>query len=112
MEMSRYFFDFDYKYDPQAEAKNFTSEAAALLTALADRFEKLDDFTHETTEAALGQLAEELEIKKAKLIHPTRLAVSGVPGGPGLYDILVLLTQPVTIERMRKAVTYIEKKQN
>ena len=112
MEMGSYFFSFDCQYDPKADAKNFTPEAASLLTALADRFEKLEEFTHDTAEAALGQLAEEMDIKKAALIHPTRLAVSGVPGGPGLYDILVLLTKPITIERMRKAVTYIEKKQN
>ena len=112
VEMGKYFFSFEYQYDPKADDKNFTPEAASLLTALADRFEKLEEFTHDTAETALGQLAEEMDIKKAALIHPTRLAVSGVPGGPGLYDILVLLTKPITIERMRKAVTYIEKKQN
>jgi glutamyl/glutaminyl-tRNA synthetase len=81
-----------------------------LLSELADRFEALDEFTLASTEDALGKMAEEHGIKKAKLIHPTRLAVSGVPGGPGLYDILVLLTKPVVIERMRKAVKYIENK--
>jgi hypothetical protein len=33
-----------------------------------------------------------------------------VAAGPGLYDILVLLTKPTVIERMRKAVKYIENK--
>ncbi len=108
--MGSYFFSFDYTYDPQAEAKNFTPEAAVLLTELAGRFEKLEPFTHDSTEAALNQLAEEKEIKKARLIHPTRLAVSGVPNGPGLYDVLVLLAKPTVIERMKKAVEHIDRK--
>lgn len=108
--MGRYFFDFDFHYDPEAERKNFTPEAADLLSRLADAFDQLEELTHDNTEAALSRLAEQEGIKKARLIHPTRLAVSGVPAGPGLYDILVVLTKPVVIERMKKAVEYIKKK--
>ncbi|UCE23864.1 MAG: glutamate--tRNA ligase [Candidatus Zixiibacteriota bacterium] len=108
--MGEYFFIFDYSYDPEADQRTFTPDSAALLGELADRFEKLDEFTLENTETTLSQMADDSGIKRAKLIHPTRLAVSGVAAGPGLYDILVLLTKPVVIERMRKAVTYIENK--
>ena len=105
--MSGYFFSFDYKYDEKAEKKQFTPEAAELLTELAGRFEKLDKFDKAAIENALGALAEEKQIKKAKLIHPVRLAVSGVPAGPGLYDLLETLSQPVVVERMKKAAEYI-----
>ncbi|UCG62870.1 MAG: glutamate--tRNA ligase [Candidatus Zixiibacteriota bacterium] len=108
--LGNYFFSFDYHYDEQAVEKTFTPESGTLLSELTGRFELLSEFTHENTESTLDELAEDKGIKRAKLIHPTRLAVSGVPGGPGLYDILVLLTKPVVIERMRKAVTYIENK--
>lgn len=108
--MGKYFFAFDYNYDPEADRKNFTPEAGLLMAKLADCYEQLGDLTHDNTEAALSRLAEQEGIKKAQLIHPTRLAVSGVPGGPGLYDILVLLTRPVVVERLRKAVEYISKK--
>jgi len=104
-----YFFDFDYKYDPEAAAKQFTKEAGPLLTELADRFEQLEEFTHDSTEAVLSQVAAEKELKKAKLIHPTRLAVSGMKVGPGLYDILAVLGKTRVVERLRKAVEYIEK---
>ncbi len=108
--LGNYFFSFDYQYEAQADEKTFTAESAALLAELADRFEQLDEFTHENTEKTLGEVADAMGVKKARLIHPTRLAVSGVSGGPGLYDILVLLTKPIVIERMRKAVTYVENK--
>jgi glutamyl-tRNA synthetase len=105
--LGHYFFDFDYKYESQAEQKQFTPESADLLEELAGRFEKLPDFNHDAIEQCLCGMADEKEIKKAELIHPTRLAVSGMSVGPGLYDILALLTQPVTVERMRRAVAHI-----
>lgn len=105
--MSGYFFSFDYSYDEKAEKKQFTPETAELLTELAGRFEKLDKFDKAAIETVLTALAEEKEIKKANLIHPVRLAVSGVPAGPGLYDLLETLSQPVVVERMKKAVEHI-----
>jgi glutamyl-tRNA synthetase len=106
--LGRYFFEFDYKYESKAEQKQFTPEAAELLSELADRFEKLTDFGHDDIEQCLSGMADEKELKKARLIHPTRLAVSGMSVGPGLYDILAMLTRPVVIERMRKAVAHIK----
>ena len=78
-----------------------------VLKTLADRFEGLDVFDAASIEAALSGLADELEIKKAKLIHPTRLATTGVPAGPSLYELLELLSQPVVVERMKRAAGYI-----
>ncbi|MDD3732575.1 MAG: glutamate--tRNA ligase, partial [candidate division Zixibacteria bacterium] len=104
-----YFFSFDYKYDEQAAQKHFHPEAAGLLSELADRFEKLETFDKVSIEATLSELADEKGLKKAMLIHPTRLAVSGVSAGPGLYDLLEVLSQPVVVERMRKAVAFINR---
>jgi glutamyl-tRNA synthetase len=107
VELSAYFFTFDYKYESDAAAKHFTSESAELLNELADRFEQLEDFTHEALEQTLSALADEKGIKRARLIHPTRLAVSGRSKGPSLFEMLVILSQPVVVERMRRAVENI-----
>jgi len=105
-----YFFDFDYTYDAKAEAKQFHAEAAELLSDLAGRFEALDSFEHDKVKAALSALAEQRDIQKGKIIHPTRLAVSGMSIGPGLYDLLVVLGQRTVVERMKKAVEYIHQR--
>jgi glutamyl/glutaminyl-tRNA synthetase len=44
------------------------------------------------------------------LIHPTRLAVSGMTKGPGLYEMLELLGREETVKRMRTAAVYIRDK--
>ena len=107
VELSEYFFEFEYKYDPDAAAKQFTPENGVLLSALADKFGELDSFTHETIEVCLSDLASEKELKKGQLIHPTRLAVSGRSTGPSLYEMLEILSQPVVVERLRRAVEQI-----
>ncbi|HUV31111.1 MAG TPA: glutamate--tRNA ligase [Acidobacteriota bacterium] len=105
-----YFFSFDYRYDAAAEEKHFSAEAGRLLSDLADCLEALPEFTVESTEQAVGATAEEKGIKRARLIHAVRLAVSGTPAGPGLFEMLASLGRPVVLERLRKGAAYIRRK--
>ena len=107
VDLSSYFFEFDGKYDPKAEQKQFKPDTADLLEELAARYEKLERFDHDSIEAVLTGLAAERQLKNAALIHPTRLAVSGRPQGPGLYEMLAVMGQPIVVDRIKKAVVYI-----
>ncbi|MEW5993007.1 MAG: glutamate--tRNA ligase [Candidatus Zixiibacteriota bacterium] len=107
VDMGGYFFRFDYAYDPKAVRKHFTPENAALLEELLKRFEALNVLTAQNAEEALNAVAEARGIKRAALIHATRLAVTGVPAGPGLFELLEVLSKQVVLERMRKAIEYI-----
>ncbi len=106
-----YFFTFEGKYDDEAASKNFNDEAAELLAALAAHIEGLGDLTLENAEQAVNAVAETGGVKKAKVIHPTRLAISGMPAGPGLYDIMALLGRSAVLDRLRRAIDYIRTKQ-
>jgi glutamyl-tRNA synthetase len=74
---------------------------------LAERYERLGSFTEASTEKTLAELAVERGVKKARIIHPTRLAVSGTSKGPGLFEMLAALGQPIVVERLRMAVAHI-----
>jgi len=106
--LGSYFFTDDLSYDPAAAQKQFTSENAILLTELANRLEKLPSLNKDNAEEILNALAEEKGIKRGQLIHPTRLAVSGMTVGPGLFEILDILGKEKSVERLRKAVKFIE----
>jgi len=110
VERSEYFFQEPASYDEKGEAKHFNAEGAERLNVLADRFEKLTKFNGPEMETVLKGLAEELGIKAGQLIHPVRLAVSGMTTGPGLYEMLEVIGQRVTIDRMRRAAEYIREK--
>jgi glutamyl-tRNA synthetase len=110
VERGGYFFQAPIEYDPKGVKKQFKAENADRLETLADRFEKLDNFTHAGLESALKGLAEKLDCKTGQLIHPTRLAVTGMTTGPGLYELLELLGREQTVARMRAAARYIREK--
>jgi nondiscriminating glutamyl-tRNA synthetase len=103
-----YFFNSEYEYDAKAEKKQFTPENKEYLLKLKESFDKLDNFNKENLEAALDGVAESLDINRATLIHPTRLAVSGLSGGPGLFDILETIGIDQTISRLDRAIKHIE----
>ncbi len=107
--MSEYFFHNEFEYDKKAVKKRFNPTAAERMKLLADKFEALDNFKTENIESALSALAEELEIKKGELIHPVRLAVSGLSFGPSLYHMLEAIGKQEVIARMKKGIEFINK---
>jgi glutamyl-tRNA synthetase len=107
VDLGGYFFFFNHRYDERAQAELFTPEAAGPLELLVERFVALPDFDRQAVDRALTQLAEENGVEKAKLTKLTRLAVSGMTVGPELSEMLVVLSQPVVVERLKKAVDYI-----
>jgi len=108
-EKGKYFFKFDYQYEPKAEKKHFRSPGAAeRLNAFIDRLSKLDDFKKEKIEEALRELTDGMSIKPAVLIHAVRLAVTGTTAGPPLFDLLEVLGKEEVLKRIRKASEYIQ----
>ena len=108
--LGSYFFTDNLSYDETAAQKQFTPDNAILLKELASRFEGLPQFNKESAEQVLNLLADEKGIKRGQLIHPTRLAVSGMTVGPGLFDILDILGKEKSVERLRKAIEFIQAK--
>ena len=106
---SEYFYIDDFSYDVKGVRKHFRKEnAAEYLKKAAEKLAALETFDLETTEAAYRELSKELGVKAGKIIHPTRLALSGRTMGPGLFDIIVILGKDKTLQRMDRAVQYIE----
>ena len=61
-----------------------------------------------STEAAYNKIAEDNGLALGKVIHPTRLALTGRTVSPGMFDVMVLLGKEKTLARMRKAIEYIK----
>ncbi len=107
-ELLRYFFVAPDGYDPSGVAKHFGGEAASRLRAAAETVQDVEPFTAEAVEAAYRRLAAALGIPAAKLIHPTRLALTGRTVGPGLFEIMELLGRRACRERLEAAVAFLE----
>lgn len=104
-----FFFQDITEYQEKGVKKHFSKDdAVELLEKGADALENLEEFTHDTTEKTFRKITADMGKKAAKLIHPTRLAISGRTVGPGLFDIIVLLGKEKTVARMRKAAQWIK----
>ncbi len=99
-----YFFEEPDKYDEDVVRKRWKPDSAANLKKLAEEFSKLSNPSKEDFEITLRETAEKLEIGTGKLIHPVRLAVSGVGGGPGVFDILFIIGKQKTLTRLNNAI--------
>jgi glutamyl-tRNA synthetase len=99
-----YFYVDPSHYDEAAAAKNWKPESASHVRALHERLTSLTDFSAPAIESALRATAESLGIGAGKLIHPVRLAVSGVSHGPSLFHMMELLGKDSVLQRMTQAL--------
>lgn len=106
-EKARYFFCDPDEYEAQAVKKYFKGEAARILKTLAAKLAELERFDHESLENLYHQAAEDMGLAAGKLIHSTRLAVSGVSFGPGLFAMLELLGRERVLRRLQAALNWI-----
>ncbi len=101
---SPYFFKAPEIYEEQNLKKRWKYDSAELLGKLKESFEKLVDPVKEDFEKALDEIAVQLNVNKGKLVHPLRIAISGVGEGPGVYDIISILGKEETISRIITAL--------
>ena len=98
-----YLFGDVESYDETGLKKRWKDDSAALVAAYADRLEGEEAFTVESTEAAMRQLAEDEGAGFGRVIHPVRLATTGVTSGAGMFETLVAIGRETVIERLRRA---------
>ncbi|MCK4851557.1 MAG: glutamate--tRNA ligase, partial [Candidatus Omnitrophica bacterium] len=98
------FFRDDFKVDEKGKRKYLDREEnKAGVRAFADRLEGLGDFSRENIEKICRDIAGEMDLKAAQIIHPTRMAISGKTGGAGLFEMMEVLGKERVIGRMKKA---------
>lgn len=103
-----YFYAAPKEYEQQSIDKNWKPETPEQLKALAENFAKLENPDTHAFEQALADTATTLTVGKGKLIHPLRLAVSGVSSGPGMFDLLYILGGDEVSRRIETAIQKIK----
>ncbi len=97
-------------FDPKGVQKHFGApEVSSRLQALADALKQAEStWTHDEIAETFDRVAETLEIKRAALIHPCRLALTGTTVGPGLFELVQVLGQQETVARLRQVATDLQ----
>lgn len=102
IEQARPFLTDAVTYDADAEQKHLASPTALARAELLDgALAGLTPFDEASVEAAIRQAAAGAGLKAGDLIHIARVAATGRTTSPGIFEVLVLLGQARTLERIR-----------
>ena len=102
-----YYYQDKILYEAEAIKKHFSDEQVpGRLLKLAAVLEGLETYNGEHIERGIRDLARQLDIKVALLIHPARIALTGGSASPGIFDIMVLLGRARVCERLKRAADW------
>jgi glutamyl-tRNA synthetase len=103
--ISPYLFRDPETFDEGARAKYWRPETPPMMASVREALAAQDPFDQEGIEAAVRASAQAAGVNASKLIHPLRLAVSGMPIGPGLFELMALLGRDACLRRIDNALT-------
>jgi glutamyl-tRNA synthetase len=89
-------------YEAEGLKKHVKPDTGKQLATLVAGLEGLSEWTAASTEAVLRQASEAEQVSAGKLIHPTRLALTGTTVGAPLFDVVELLGKETSLRRLRR----------
>ncbi len=96
------------QYDAEAVAKNWKDRVAA--AEILDRSRSVlgtVEWTPESLETALRQMAEDAGLAAGKVFQPLRVALTGLGVSPGIFEVLVMQGRDLAGRRIEHAVAYL-----
>ncbi|MFT5283290.1 MAG: glutamyl-tRNA synthetase [Kangiellaceae bacterium] len=110
--ISRYFYEDFAEFDAGAAKKHLRPVAKANLIAVQAKLQSLLTWNATSIQQAINDTAEELDVGMGKIGMPLRVAVTGAGNSPGLDVTLALLSQAQVVQRINKAVDFINNREN
>jgi glutamyl-tRNA synthetase len=109
VELTDFFFNEITEYEEKPVKKLWQAEGAAeTMDQLIACMETVADWNRDSLKEAFHALAESTGAGLGKLVHPTRLALTGKSVGPGLFELAELLGKDRCIARMRQGRAYLD----
>jgi glutamyl-tRNA synthetase len=104
------FFTDTVEYDEHAVHRFWKrpAEAADALRAYHEQLSGLETWESRSLEAELRSVAEERDIGAGKIIHPLRVALTGLAVSPGIFEVLELMGRTLALGRIQEAVGYLD----
>lgn len=103
----KYFFHTPSSWDQDLIQKKFKDFTLPVLIELKTGLESLSDFTKESIESLFHQVVEDKNGKKpGEMMLPFRLSVSGVAGGPPIFDLIAVLGKEVALRHINAFLNY------
>lgn len=98
-----YFFIAPLNYDQEVIKKRWNEQSAAFIKELTEAYKNLSTFTAAETEATFKATAEKTGIGSGQVMQLFRVCISGVGGGPILFEMVELLGKEEVVRRLETA---------
>ena len=107
-ERAHCFYEEYEAFDEKSAKAHLRPVARDALMALRDALAGLTEWTEEATEAAVGSVAETLDLKLGKVAQPLRVALTGRSASPGIGTTLSLVGRERALARIDRALEFID----
>jgi glutamyl-tRNA synthetase len=104
----RAYFSEDFDFDQAALDKNLKKfpDLQQWLPELAERFEPMEDFSHDRIEEVVKAFTEEKGTKLGVIMNGARALLTGVAVGPSMLVIFEMLGKEKSILRLRSQIAW------
>ncbi len=96
-----YFFTAPTTYDAEVLKKRLNEQTGNFIKEVVNAYAALNSFTAIETEATLKATAEKCGLGAGQVMQLFRVSISGVGGGPALFEIIELLGKEEILNRLQ-----------
>lgn len=104
-EIGSYFFIEPAAFDKEVIKKKWNDSVSKFISELGEAYKTINDFTAAETEKVFKHTAEKLGINPGQVMQLFRVSISGVGGGPSLFDMVELLGKDKVVRRLETFIT-------
>ena len=101
--VANFFFEEPTSYDEKVVRKKWKNDVPGLISELGDALAQVEDFNASSIQSAFEAFAASKEKSPGSIMQPMRLAVSGLAGGPPIFEMLELLGKDTVVRRLKTA---------
>jgi glutamyl-tRNA synthetase len=108
---ARPYLQQEVEYEAEAVSRHWADPATATrLVHLRQAFDGAPEWTEAALEMIVRQEAERLGVGAGKLIHPLRVALTGMGVSPGIFEVAAVMGRERVQRRLAAAASWLERR--
>ena len=106
--MSELLFQDSLEYDQELISKTFKEDSASITKDFKNAIESTQKWDRSEIENIFDNLMTQHDVQIGKVMKPIRVALTGIPYGPGIFDLILLLGKEMCLKRLRKLLSLLD----
>jgi glutamyl-tRNA synthetase len=103
-----FYFTEDLEYQPEGVNKFFTLDTVPLFETMIKKLSALTHWDKPLLEETFKNLIQETGVTMKQMAQPIRLALTGKTASPGLFEVMEVMGQQRTLNRLTGAFNFIK----